>query len=313
MTAAMEKQDGMAAGTVVTPGNHDGVHRGHRALLDQARRVATPLGVSVTALSFHPHPAQVLAPERAPPILTTIERRRQLLLQRGADAVEVLTFDRALSGEAPESFVDRVLVKQLGARALVIGADFRFGKGAKGDVALLREMGPSRGFTVHVLEAVDVDGARVSSSRVRAALKDGDVALATRLLDRVHDVSGEVVLGHQRGRTIGVPTANLDVRAVLLPADGVYAVVARVGERIVWGVANLGVRPTVDAGRSTEVHLLDFDGDLYGQDLRVGFVARLRGETKFDGLDALKAQINKDIADAKRALSDADQETWGWI
>lgn len=308
----MEKQDGMA-GTVVTPGNHDGVHRGHRALLAEARRIATPLGASVTALSFHPHPAQVLAPERAPPILTTIERRRELLLRRGADAVEVLTFDRALAGEAPESFVKRVLVNQLGARAVVIGADFRFGKGAKGDVALLREMGPAHGYTVSVLEAVEVEGARVSSSRVRAALMDGDVRLVTRLLDRVHDVSGEVIVGHQRGRTIGVPTANLDVRGVLLPSDGVYAVVARVGERLVWGVANLGVRPTVDAGRSTEVHLFDFDGDLYGQELRVGFVARLRGEAKFDGLDALKAQITEDIADAKRALGDADEETWGWI
>ncbi|MFK7987060.1 MAG: bifunctional riboflavin kinase/FAD synthetase [Sandaracinaceae bacterium] len=308
----MEKQDGTAT-TVVTPGNHDGVHRGHRALLDEARRLATPIGASVTALSFHPHPAEVLAPERAPAILTPIERRRELLLGRGADVVEVLTFDRALSSEAPESFVERVLVNQLHARAVVIGADFRFGKGAKGDVALLRQMGPDSGFTVSVLEAVEVDGSRVSSSRVRAALVDGDIELATRLLGRVHDVSGEVVLGHQRGRTIGVPTANLDVRGVLMPTDGVYAVIARVGEQLISGVANLGVRPTVEAGRSTEVHLLDFDRDLYGQTLRVGFVARLRGETKFDGLDALKAQIKRDIADAERALAAADRETWTWM
>ncbi|HJL14804.1 MAG TPA: bifunctional riboflavin kinase/FAD synthetase [Sandaracinaceae bacterium LLY-WYZ-13_1] len=304
-----------APATVVTPGNHDGVHLGHRALLDAARERAAPDGLTVTVLTFDPHPARVLAPDRAPPLLTTLERRMRLLRDLGADRVEVLRFDRARAGQAPEDFVREVLVDRLRARGLVVGPDFRFGRGAKGDAQTLRRMGGELGFDVREVGPVRLGGETVSSTRIRAALRDGDVAAASRLLGRLHDVDGTVVEGDRRGRTIGFPTANLDCAPVLLPSDGVYAVVARPldGGELLRGVANLGVRPTVEAGRSVEAHFFDFGGDLYGQRLRLGFVARLRGEQKFDGLEALKAQIDADARGARAALDEADPERWAWI
>jgi riboflavin kinase/FMN adenylyltransferase len=298
----------------VSPGNYDGVHLGHRALLDAARVLAGDR-LAVTALTFDPHPAQVLAPDRAPPLLTTLERRTVLLKAFGADAVEILRFDRALAEASPETFVTSVLVERLGARGVVVGPDFRFGKGRAGDVETLRALGLAHGFEVRAVAPVEIEGAVVSSTRVRAALTDGEVELAARLLGRVHDVGGEVIHGDHRGRTIGFPTANLRCEPVLLPSDGVYAVVARepsTGD-VLRGVANLGVRPTVGAGRSVEAHLFDFDGDLYGRTIRVAFVARLRGEQRFDGLESLKAQIEKDAADARARLDAADPSSWAYV
>lgn len=299
----------------MTPGNHDGVHLGHRALLEAAREEAAPRDLSVTVLTFDPHPTQVLVPEKAPPLLTTLERRLELLRGLGADHVEVLRFDRARARQAPEDFVREVLVERLGARGVVVGPDFRFGRGAAGDARLLETMGPEHGFGVREVGPVQLEGAPVSSTRIRRALAAGDVALAGRLLGRVHDVDGTVIEGDRRGRTIGFPTANLDCDPVLLPEDGVYAVVGRpegAAERRL-GVANLGVRPTFAAGRSVEVHFFDFDGDLYGTKVRLGFVARLRGERKFDGLEALKAQIDADARAAREVLAEADREAWAWI
>ncbi len=300
---------------MVTPGNHDGVHLGHRALLSAARESAERGGHAVVALTFDPHPAAVLAPDRAPPILTTIERRRELLLALGADEVVVQRFDRAFANLTPQQFVQSVLVERLRTRGVVVGPDFRFGHGRKGDVAMLRELGKADGFDVTTVEPIRIGGAVVSSTRVRAALKAGDVEQATALLGRVHDVDGRVVRGDGRGRSIGVPTANLDCDPVLLPSDGVYAVVARVhGEQeLMHGVANLGVRPTFAAGRSVEVHLFDVDRDLYDRTLRVGFVARLRDEQKFDGIEAIVAQIQKDIEAARATLAGCDRDPWQWI
>lgn len=300
---------------VVTPGNHDGVHLGHRALLSAARARAARDGSSATALTFDPHPAAVLAPDRAPPLLTTIDRRRELLLALGADSVFVQRFDRAFASESPEEFVRSMLVDELHASGVVVGRDFHFGRGRAGDVAKLAELGRAHGFDVTTVDPVLVDGEVVSSTRIRAALRQGDVQLASRLLGRVHDVDGRVVRGDGRGRSIGVPTANLDCDPILLPADGVYAVVARVlGEdAILRGVANLGVRPTFAAGRSVEVHFFDLDRDLYDARLRVGFVERLRAERKFDGIDALKAQIARDASDARERLAKADEDAWRWI
>lgn len=298
--------------TVVTPGNHDGVHRGHRRLIEAARELAGGAH-RVTALTFDPHPARVLAPSRAPELLTQIERRVELLKRAGCDDVEVLRFDRDLAAKTPEEFVNGVLLDRLSARGVVVGPDFRFGKGRAGDVSVLRSLGERLGYEVRSVGPVEHEGEVVSSTRIRAAVRDGDVAMATALLARVHEVAGEVVKGHQRGRTIGFPTANLAPEPVLMPADGVYAVIARVDGELVRGVANLGVRPTMEAGRSAEVHLFDFDRDIYGATMRVGFVARLRGEEKFDGLDALKAQIARDASDARAQLEAADAGTWSWI
>jgi riboflavin kinase/FMN adenylyltransferase len=313
-----EARQAVAARSCVVPGNHDGVHRGHRALIDEASAYARPRGLRVVALTFDPHPLHVLAPERAPARLTSIARRIELLRGAGCDEVHVATFDSAFAAQSPETFADVVLVDTLHARAIVLGPDFRFGAKRAGDLALLAALGEARDFEVVPLAPLCADGAPISSSRIRAALGDGDVHTAARLLGRVHDVDGEVVLGHQRGRTLGFPTANLGPSAVLLPADGVYAVVARVlsdgaASRVLGGVANLGVRPTVGAGRSVEVHLFDFDGDLYGAQLRVGFVARLREERRFDGLAALTAQIAQDAADARVQLVSREQELDRWL
>jgi len=304
-----------ARGSVVTPGNHDGVHLGHRALLSAARSMADRDGLEVVAMTFDPHPAHVLAPERAPALLTTIERRRELLLGSGADRVEVVRFDRTFAGLSAEEFVRTRLVEALRARGVVVGPDFRFGRGRGGDTATLRELGRTHGYEVVTVDPVLVEGEVVSSTRVRAVLGEGDVRTAARLLGRPHDVEGRVIRGDGRGRSIGVPTANLDCDPVLLPKDGVYAVVARVmGEdELLFGVANLGVRPTFAAGRSVEAHFFDIDRDLYDARIRLGFVERLRGEQRFDGVEALKAQIARDAEAARAVLKSEPKDSWRWI
>lgn len=300
---------------MVTLGNHDGVHLGHRALLSAARERAERDALVVRAVTFDPHPAAVLSPERAPPLLTTVERRRELLTAFGADEVSVLAFDRAFASLDPEGFARAIVAEQLSARAVVVGPDFRFGRGRAGDARRLELLGSELGFDVTIVRPVVEDGDVVSSTRIRQAIQAGDVVAATRGLGRVHDVDGRVVRGDGRGRSIGVPTANLDCDPVLLPADGVYAVVGRVlGEdSLLTGVANLGVRPTFAAGRSVEVHFLDLDRDLYDRRVRVGFVARLRAEQRFDGVEALKAQIARDVRDARHALANASRDLWQWI
>jgi riboflavin kinase/FMN adenylyltransferase len=316
--------DAQSQPAVVTPGNHDGVHLGHRALLSAARAHAASHGLRVRALTFDPHPAAVLAPDRAPTPLTTLARRRELLLRAGAEEVQVQAFDHAFAALRPEAFLEQLW--ESGARAVVVGPDFRFGKGRAGDLALLRRWGAERGMDVLIEEPVEVDGERVSSSVIRSTLAEGDVARASRLLGRLHDLDATVIHGDQRGRKVGFRTANLETPTVLVPADGVYAVVARLipqddadiqndtSGTLLRGIANLGERPTFDdAGRSLEVHLFDFDADLYGQRLRVGFAARIRGERRFDGIDSLRRQIEVDCAAARDTLDDLDATSWAWI
>jgi riboflavin kinase/FMN adenylyltransferase len=301
-----------AALSVIAPGNHDGVHRGHQALVRTARSYARSHGLSAVALTFDPHPSAVLAPERAPTPLTTMTRRRELLLAAGADEVMVQPFTREVAALAPEQFL-RTL-QERGARALVVGPDFRFGRARAGDVAMLQAFGAQHGLEVMVEQPVLIDGERVSSSGVREAISAGDLARASTLLGHVHELEGQVITGLRRGRQLGFPTANLDTDPVLHPADGVYAVVVRAFDREprtpVWGIANLGVRPTFAAGRSVEVHLFDFQGDLYGARLRVGFVKRIRPERKFADLEALRAQIRLDCEAARVTLRAADEDTW---
>ncbi len=308
--------------SVVTPGNHDGVHLGHRALVDAARGVAVqdvPVA-RVVALIFDPHPAHFVAPDRAPPLLTTPARRAELLRGAGADEVVICPFDAQFAALSPEAFVSRVLIGELGACAVVVGTDFRFGAGRAGDVELLERLGSPSQLRVVTVSPVTLGGQLVSSSEVRSALTRGDVALAARMLTRVHEVERRVVRGAQRGRTLGFPTANLELTGLMPPADGVYAVAIRVLDAELghsvrrWvGVANLGVRPTLHAGRSMEVHVLDFEGDLYDRRLRVGFVERLRGEQKFESLDALTSQIARDVDQARAALAVCSQELLAWI
>ena len=304
---------------VVNPGNYDGVHLGHRSLLAYARQVAARASepLRVVVMTFDPHPTHLVAPEGGVALLTEPARRIEILRALGADRVLVKAFDAQLAALSPLEFVEQILVSEVGARAVVIGPDFRFGAGRAGDIGTLKQLGARFDFEVYDQAKLDLEGGPVSSSRIRQAVASGEVELAARLLGRVHDVTRRVIRGDQRGRTIGVPTANLELPGTLLPANGVYAVCARVmGEsepRPLAGVANLGSRPTVSAGRSFEVHLLDFEGDIYDRALRVGFVARLRDEQKFSDLNALKQQIQIDIGHARSRIAQCAPELLAWI
>jgi riboflavin kinase / FMN adenylyltransferase len=315
----MGETSARAQPSVVTPGNYDGVHLGHRQLLATARAEAArgPASLRVVAMTFDPHPAHFMAKEGGGELLTEPSRRRELLLGLGADEVVIKRFDAAFAALTPDAFARTVLVGELGAHAVVVGEDFRFGTGRAGDVAMLHTLGAQLGFSVIDVAKVQCAGNAVSSSRIRRALADGDVTSAAQMLGRVHDVTRRVIRGDQRGRTIGVPTANLELAGTLLPQSGVYAVVVKVlgepGANLRAGVANLGSRPTVAAGRSFEVHLLDFEGDLYDHELRVGFVERLREERKFPDLGALKQQIHRDIQAARSAIEATDAERLRWI
>jgi len=288
-------------------GNFDGVHLGHRAVLEASSNEARARGLDLVALTFHPHPALVLG-RAALPVLTTLDRKVELLGAACHDlTVVVEPFTRELSQRSPEEFARGVLAEALGARVVVVGNNFRFGLNRAGDLAALGRLGAELGFEARVEPLRGDDEGPFSSSRIRTALATGDLTTAERLLGRPHALSGEVVRGAGRGRTIGVPTANLGEVSEALPPYGVYAVVVdRIeGEAraLARGVANIGLRPTVGAGFSVEVHLFDTDADLYGSSLRVHLCARLREERKFDGIDALRAQIARDMADARSALA----------
>ena len=297
-----------APACVLVVGNFDGVHRGHRAVIDAATAEARLRGLVPAVLTFDPHPNGVVG-AAAPPLLTTIERRAGLLSDIGVERVYVRRFDGELAQCSAERFVREFVLSTLNAKVVFVGENFRFGAGRAGDFALLDREAAAAGSEArtHVL-AHDARGP-FSSTRVRGSIGEGDVAAAAHVLGRPHAISGTVVHGAARGRTIGFPTANLAEIAELLPADGVYAVRVDVVEpsgarRLGDGVMNIGVRPTVggERARSVEVYVLDFMGDLYDQVLRVHVVARLRGEQRFAGLDELKAQIARDVGAAREAL-----------
>lgn len=292
-------------GTVVTVGTFDGVHRGHAAVLAEIRRRAHASGRRSVLVTFDPHPLQVVRPESAPPLLCTPEEKLELLALSGVDFVVVLRFDRALQQLAPERFVREILLDRLAMADLVIGYDHGFGHGRRGDVALLRELGNRWGFAVDVVPPVLVDGGPVSSSRVRDALRRGAVDEAARCLGRPYSLRGPVVRGLGRGRHLGFPTANLriDHSDKLVPAPGIYAVRAAFDGCRRDGVLHLGPRPAfADAPPSIEVHLFDFDDDLYGRSLTVEFCARLRDVQPFGSIDDLIAQMHRDAAAARAAL-----------
>ncbi|MBI5515382.1 MAG: bifunctional riboflavin kinase/FAD synthetase [Deltaproteobacteria bacterium] len=285
-------------------GNFDGVHRGHRYLLERVVERARALGGSSVALTFEPHPSRVLAPERASARLVSLDRKIELLAETGLDVTVAQRFDEPFSRLDPRAFVQGVVLA-LGARAVFVGADFRFGHHRAGDASGLKALGAELGFEVHALDAVEDRGQAISSSRVRAALRQGDLEEASRLLGRLPDLDGLVVHGDHRASGLGFPTANLRTPTEALPGDGVYAVEVQLrGESPRWwpAVANLGVRPTFNAGRSVEVHLLGAPGDLYGRTLRVRFVARLRDEKRFEGPEALRAQLAQDVTRARELL-----------
>jgi riboflavin kinase/FMN adenylyltransferase len=288
-------------GAAVAIGNFDGVHAGHRALIARARELADARGLHAVALTFDPHPSALLSPHGAPPQLTSLARRAELLAEAGADAVVALPFTRELAQLTHDAFAADILVSALRARAIVVGYDFAYGRDRAGTTDTLRAHSE---FSVDVIDPVEVAGEVASSSHVRAHLRAGDLAAAERLLGRRWDVDGTVVHGAKRGRAIGVPTANIRPDSDLPIAPGIYAVTLAAGGAPMPAVASLGTNPTfVDSGALVlEVHVLDYDGDLYDLHTRTTFVARLRDEQKFDSVDALIAQIRRDIDAARDAL-----------
>ncbi len=294
-------------GGAVTIGNFDGVHRGHAALLAETRRRARDVGGPAVALTFDPHPLQLLRPERFLPVLTTTADRARLLGEIGADHVIVLRTTPELLRLTPEDFFEQVVRQRLSARALVEGENFGFGRNRSGNVETLAALCAGAGLTLSVVPPLRLDGTVVSSSRVRAALERGTVAEAARLLGRPYRLHGQVGTGQQRGRTLGFPTANLDPLYTFAPGDGVYAVRAHHEGRSWAGAANVGPNPTFgEQARKVEVHLIGFDGDLYGADLAVDFLARLRDTRPFAGPDELKAQLQRDVEQARRLVVAAD-------
>jgi riboflavin kinase/FMN adenylyltransferase len=301
--------------TLCAIGNFDGVHRGHVEVLKRAAHEAELQGASPIALTFDPPPAVVLG-QSAPALLTTLERKVELIAEAvPAIRVVVKTFDRELAQRTAEEFAASVLAGELRAVCVVVGQNFRFGRAREGDLDTLKRLGEKLGFSAHSTDLVGDARGPWSSTRVRRAVAAGDLADVEAVLGRPHVLTGTVVLGDQRGRTIGFPTANLSGVEELVPPHGVYAVLVDRLDRpntdraLAKGVANIGVRPTVGAGLSIEAHLLDFhptadaDSDLYGTRLRVHLVAFIRGEQKFASIDALRAQIGADAGAAKAILA----------
>jgi riboflavin kinase/FMN adenylyltransferase len=291
----------VSAPVVLAIGNFDGVHLGHVALMQQLAEVSARLQLVPTILTFEPHPREFFAPASAPARLTTLREKLELLADYGARQAMVCPFNAAFSALTAEEFIEQVLVKSLQVKHLIIGDDFRFGRGRTGDFSLLQAAGQKFGFSVEAMASVMVDGERASSSAVRAALANGDMAQAARFLGRPYMIDGRVAHGDKIGRQLGFATANIRIKHNPLPMTGVFAVeVSGLGEKILPGVANLGVRPTVGGTRPLlEVHLFDFDRDIYGAHISVRFVHKLRNEQRFPNFDALKAQIAADAVAAR--------------
>ena len=301
------------SGTAVTIGAYDGVHRGHRTVIGKVRALAKAEGLESAVVTFDRHPASVVRPESAPKLLTDLEQKLELLAETGVDHALVVHFDATRAAESAEDFVHEILVDALNAKRIVVGADFHFGHGRRGNVALLGDMGASLGFAVEGIELVGIDGVaaaeaeRVSSTGIRRALLDGDLELANHALGRPYEVRGLVGRGDQRGRDWGFPTANVAVPDdILLPKDGIYAGWYERPDGSVHPAAlSLGRRPTFYPDQPfslLEAYLLGFDGDLYGELAKVRFVAKLRDEVRFDSVDALIEQMKADVAAARVVL-----------
>ena len=306
-TVGIEALEGPSGGSTVTIGTFDGVHLGHRALISRTIAEADRRGTGSVVVTWDRHPLMTLRPEVAPRLLSTAERKLELLEATGVDGVAILPFTEELSHLSPEGFVDRVLVQGLGARAVFVGEGWRFGHKRAGDMELLQKLGAEAGFEAQPVELAVGDGDAVSSSRIRDAVAAGHMNVARRLLGRPFDIDGIVVGGDKRGAGLGFPTANIECDPRLAyPARGVYAGRARVGDSWFTAAINVGVNPTFGGDPEVtpvrvEAYLLDFEGDLYGQKLRIEFHQRLRDEMRFASVDDLIAQMHKDV-EATRGL-----------
>lgn len=295
-------------GTVATIGNFDGVHLGHQAVFRELLAEGRRLGLLSTVITFEPQPMEYFAPDKAPSRLTRLREKLGAIRDAGIEQVLLLEFGPRLAAMGAQEFIDSLLVDKLAVRHLYVGDDFRFGKGRSGDIGMLREAGDLHGFTVDSMNTLAVAGERVSSTRIRAALGEGDLADAERCLGRPYSICGRVAHGDKRGRTIGFPTLNVNLHRRVSPLRGVYAVrVSGVESAPLAGVANIGTRPTVtgDTRYLLEVHLFDFAREIYGAHVTVEFVARIREERKFPSFDALRARIEQDVIEARSLLAEA--------
>ena len=293
-------------GAIIALGNFDGFHKGHQAVAGEAIDWARAEGRPAIIATFDPHPVRFFKPDVPPFRLTNLEQRQELYVAAGASAMMVFHFDAQLAGTSAEDFIADILIARFGAHGIVTGEDFTFGKGAAGNVDLLRDFGAARGLTTRTVGAVASAGEVVSSSRIRTALRNGQCEEATRLLTRPFAIRGIVQHGDKRGREIGYPTANLAIDSYLRPKFGIYAVTGRIlatGEPLK-GAANVGIRPQFEPAKELlEPYFFDFSGDLYGQEIEVAFHNFIRPEGKFDTLDALIAQMDKDCDEARNRLS----------
>jgi riboflavin kinase/FMN adenylyltransferase len=288
---------------ILLMGNFDGIHLGHQALLRRAIDDAKEMGGRSVVLTFEPHPLKILAPQRAPRLILTHKDKMTLLQSFGVDAVIVQTFDAAFAAVEADEFIREYLVRRIGVRKMWVGKDLRFGKGRKGRVEDLMRRGKEAGFEIGVIKPIQLGGHRVSSSRIRTLIEQGEVREAGNYLGRYHFISGRVVSGHGRGRHLGYPTANIVARTEVLPLDGIYASIVQAGGRQWRSVTSLGLNPTFGAGpRTIESYIFDFDGDLYDQAVKLFFVERIREEKKFSSAELLVEQIKLDVASAREIL-----------
>jgi riboflavin kinase/FMN adenylyltransferase len=296
------------AAPAIALGNFDGVHVGHQRLIERAVARAAEVDGDAVVYTFDPHPARVLAPKYAPPLITSRERKLELFAELGISVCVLEPFTPELAAMSPQTFLQQIVVDTLQARHVVVGYDFTFGKKRAGTTATLTEFGAAHGFETEIIEPVTVEGIIASSTKVREMVLEGNMEGAALLLGRPFDVDGQVVRGDGRGRTIGFPTANVDMSTELVPATGVYAVrlllLDDAAGTAIPGVANLGTKPTFkdDDAVALEVHLFDFDEDIYGRPVRVSMIERLRGEKRFSGVEELVAQIRADADDAREVL-----------
>ncbi len=298
------------AGACVTIGNFDGVHKGHQKLIQLACSRAKAQDLASVVVTFDPHPLRVLRSDRTPPFITLTEQKLELISQHGPQVCLLLEFNMDMAKLAPEDFVKKYLLDGLNMKEMIIGYDYHLGKGRAGNFETLTELGKKHGFTVDRLNPVSIGDAVVSSTRIRDLVQAGHVWAARPLLGRFYQIKGEVVHGMNRGgRLLGFPTANLKLVDELFPKPGVYAIWVEIDNEVHMGVANIGKNPTFgNDALSVEAHILDFKGDIYGKDIRVHFVQRIRDEKKFSGIDELKDRIAKDIELGRQILAQPEAE-----
>ena len=290
--------------SIITLGNFDGLHLGHQELIRMVTTRAKETGAAGMVVTFRPHPLKILAPEKCPPLISIYEEKIEFFEKLGIDILVKIPFTREFSLMPPHDFVKNILCDLLGAKEIFVGYNYRFGKGREGNIQKLREFGKEFGFTVREIEQISLNGEVLSSTRIRQLLIEGEVEYASRLLGRPYAITGVVVKGDGRGKLLGFPTANIASKHMIVPSDGVYAVRIFARDKYYDGVVNIGMRPTFNKYETTiEVHIFNFNEDLYGEEISLFFIKRIRDEKKFANVEELISQIRKDIKIARSALA----------